>query len=170
MQMELISNTHIPDGLLAAMTLLSEKPRQGVPSRKSALHPGIDERNCTAVLGLRFRWSGIVSGTVVAPNNNDPSLQLAQALGKTGVYSLNSVCFVPAFYATSAALASPVAFSTALDAAGAFLEAASEDILGTFQKGIDWANGAPARMTTRAPAIGGTIKTTNALVQYCGSH
>jgi hypothetical protein len=73
MQMELISNTHIPDGLLAAMTLLSEKPRQGVPSRKSALHPGIDERNCTAVLGLRFGWSGIVSGTVVAPNNETKS-------------------------------------------------------------------------------------------------
>jgi hypothetical protein len=69
MQMELISNTHIPDGLLASMTLLSEKPRQGVPSRESALHPGIDERNCTAVLGLQFGWSGIVSGTVDAPSN-----------------------------------------------------------------------------------------------------
>jgi hypothetical protein len=67
--MELHSNARIPDGLLATMTLLSEKPRQGVPSRESALHPGIDERNCTAVLGLRFGWSGIVSGTVDAPNN-----------------------------------------------------------------------------------------------------
>jgi len=69
MQMELISNTSIPEGLLASMTLLSEKPHQGVPSWESALHPGIDERNCTAVLGLRFGWSGIVSGTVVAPSN-----------------------------------------------------------------------------------------------------
>ena len=69
MQMELHSNAHIPDGLLASMTLLSEKPRLGVPSRESALHPGINERNSTAVLGLRFGWSGIVSGTVVAPNN-----------------------------------------------------------------------------------------------------
>jgi hypothetical protein len=73
MQMELHSNAHIPDGLLASMTLLSEKPRQGVTSRESALHPGIDERNCTALLGLQFRWSGIVSGTVDAPNNGNQS-------------------------------------------------------------------------------------------------
>jgi hypothetical protein len=69
MQMELISSTAIPDGLLAAMMLLSEKPRLGVPSWNPAPNQGIDERNCTAVLGLRFRWSEIVSGTVVAPNN-----------------------------------------------------------------------------------------------------
>jgi hypothetical protein len=69
MQMELHSNARIPDGLLATMTLLSEKTRLGVPSRESTLHQGIDERNCTAVLGLRFGWSEIVSGTVVAPNN-----------------------------------------------------------------------------------------------------
>jgi len=69
MQMELHSNAHIPDGLLASMTLLSEKPRLGVPSWESALHQGIDERNSTALLGLRFRCSEIVSGTVDAPNN-----------------------------------------------------------------------------------------------------
>jgi hypothetical protein len=51
------------------MTLLSEKPHQGLPSWESALHPGIDERNCTALLGLQFRSSEIMSGTVVAPNN-----------------------------------------------------------------------------------------------------
>lgn len=47
------STTQIPDGLLAAMTLLSEKPHQGVPSRNLAPHQGIDERNSTAALGLR---------------------------------------------------------------------------------------------------------------------
>ena len=47
------STSQIPDGLLAAMTLLSEKPHQGVPSRNLALHQGIDERNSTAALGLR---------------------------------------------------------------------------------------------------------------------
>jgi hypothetical protein len=67
--MELHSNAHIPDGLLAAMTLLSEKPRHGVTSWESAPHQGIDERNCTAAIGLRFRGWEIVSGTVVAPNN-----------------------------------------------------------------------------------------------------
>jgi hypothetical protein len=75
--MELHSNARIPDGLLATMTLLSEKPRLGVPSRESALHQGIDECNCTAVLGLRFGWSGIVSGTVVAPSKFKAILQCA---------------------------------------------------------------------------------------------
>jgi RHS repeat-associated protein len=52
--MQLSSSTsQIPDGLLAAMTLLSEKPHQGVPSRNLAPHQGIDERNSTAALGLR---------------------------------------------------------------------------------------------------------------------
>ncbi len=70
--MELSPNSRVPDGLLAAMTLLSEKPRLGVPSWESALHQGIDERNCTALLGLRFRSSEIVSGTVVAQSNPTP--------------------------------------------------------------------------------------------------
>ena len=34
---------------------------------------------------------------------NDSGYQLAGALGKTGVYSLTSVCFAPGFYAASAA-------------------------------------------------------------------
>jgi RHS repeat-associated protein len=51
--MQLSSNSHIPDGLLAANALLREKPHQGVPSWKSALHQGIDERNSTAAIGLR---------------------------------------------------------------------------------------------------------------------
>lgn len=67
--MKLISNARVPDGLLATMTLLSEKPRHGVTSWESAPHPGIDERNCTAAIGLHFRCSDIVSGTVDAPKN-----------------------------------------------------------------------------------------------------
>ena len=51
--MQLASGTHIPDGLLAAMTLLNEKPRHGVESRNPAPHPGIDERNSTVAIGLR---------------------------------------------------------------------------------------------------------------------
>ncbi len=66
--MELLSNAPIPDSLPASMTLLREKPRLGVPNRKSAPHQRIDERNCTAVLGLRFPCSETVSGTVVAPS------------------------------------------------------------------------------------------------------
>ena len=56
------------DGM-GTLTLLSEKSHQGVPSWESAPHQGIDERNCTALLGLQFRSSEIVSGTVVAPSN-----------------------------------------------------------------------------------------------------
>ncbi len=67
--MELVSGSHIPDGLLAAMTLLSEKPRQGVPSWNPAPIQGITEANCTVAIGLRFRCSEIVSGTVDAPSN-----------------------------------------------------------------------------------------------------
>jgi RHS repeat-associated protein len=51
--MQLGSDAQIPDGLLAAMTLLNEKPHQGVPSWKSALHQGISEANCTAAIGIR---------------------------------------------------------------------------------------------------------------------
>ncbi len=51
--MQLSSGSHIPDGLLAANVLLSEKPRLGVPSWNPAPHPGISEANCTAAIGLR---------------------------------------------------------------------------------------------------------------------
>ena len=51
--MQLSSGSHIPDGLLAANVLLSEKPRLGVPSWNPALHQGIDASNSTIVLGLQ---------------------------------------------------------------------------------------------------------------------
>ena len=51
--MQLSSDAHIPDGLLAANVLLSEKPHQGVPSWNLAPHQGIDERNSTVAIGLR---------------------------------------------------------------------------------------------------------------------
>jgi hypothetical protein len=88
MQMELSPNSHVPDGLLAAMTLLSEKPHQGVPSWESAPHQGIDERNCTALLGLRFRSSEIVSGTVVAPSNL-MNVSLTKPCSASGAFSLD---------------------------------------------------------------------------------
>ena len=50
--MQLSSGSPIPDGLLAANVLLSEKPRLGVPSWNPALHQGISEANCTAAIGL----------------------------------------------------------------------------------------------------------------------
>ncbi len=55
--MQLASGSRIPDGLLAANVLLSEKPRLGVPSWNPALHQGIGEANCTAAIGLRASQS-----------------------------------------------------------------------------------------------------------------
>lgn len=70
--MQPASEHHIPDGLLASITLLSEKPRHGVTSRKSTLQSGIYEANSTAAIGLRFRCWETASGTVDAPNKDVP--------------------------------------------------------------------------------------------------
>jgi RHS repeat-associated protein len=51
--MQLSSDVQIPDGLLAEIALLREKPHQGVPSWNLAPHQGIDECNCTTAIGLR---------------------------------------------------------------------------------------------------------------------
>jgi hypothetical protein len=51
------------------MPQLSEKPRLGVRSWNPAPHPGQFVCNSRTAIGLQFGWSGIVSGTVVAPNN-----------------------------------------------------------------------------------------------------
>ena len=63
MQLGPSSCAKIPDGLMAAMALLSQKPRQGFSSRKPALHPGIDECNSTVAIGLRAgeRWNRVGS-------------------------------------------------------------------------------------------------------------
>jgi hypothetical protein len=75
MQMRLASSPAFQEPLLAAMPQLSEKPRQGVRSKNPAWHPGFNVCNSTAAIGLQFRSSGIVSGTVVAPNNGTPTKQ-----------------------------------------------------------------------------------------------
>lgn len=48
-------NPQIQDGLLAATLLLSENPRQTVPSKNPAPNQGINERNFTAANGLASR-------------------------------------------------------------------------------------------------------------------
>jgi hypothetical protein len=68
--MELIPNARVPDGLLATMMLLREKPHQGVPRWESAPHQGIGFVISSTVIDFQFRCSKIVSGTVVAPNNS----------------------------------------------------------------------------------------------------
>lgn len=61
-------STPFPEPLPAAMPQLSGKPRHGVRSSDPALYPGQYFANSRTAIGLQFGWSGIVSGTVVAPN------------------------------------------------------------------------------------------------------
>jgi hypothetical protein len=60
MQMQLSSDAQIPDGLLAAMTLLNEKPRLGLGTSRNTLHPGFTATQSTTA--LRDSWS-VASGT-----------------------------------------------------------------------------------------------------------
>jgi RHS repeat-associated protein len=46
-------HSQIPDGLLAGITLLSEKPRHGVASKNPAPKQGINDANSTVAIGLR---------------------------------------------------------------------------------------------------------------------
>jgi hypothetical protein len=67
--MQLSSEVHIPDGLLAANALLAENSRLGLPTSMQAPHPGIGFRISSTAMDFQFRCSGIVSDPVVAPNN-----------------------------------------------------------------------------------------------------
>jgi hypothetical protein len=76
--MQLSSEVHIPDGLLAANALLAENSRLGLPTSMQAPHPGIGFRISSTAMDFQFRCSGIVSDPVVAPNKPPLSPQ-AQA-------------------------------------------------------------------------------------------
>lgn len=80
--MQLGCDSHIPDGLLAAIALLSEKPRLGVPSRNPAPNLGLDERNCTALLCLQFACSKTMSGPVEDPYNGSYDLMNPQSFNR----------------------------------------------------------------------------------------
>ncbi len=66
-------STQFPDGLLAAALLLSRKPRHGFPSRNPAPHQPIDERNCTAALGLEAS----LRLNAIGPTEHDGSYDLS---------------------------------------------------------------------------------------------
>ncbi len=53
LRMQLSSDVRIENGMLAAIALRNETPRQGVPSKNPALHLGIDACNSTLMLGLQ---------------------------------------------------------------------------------------------------------------------
>jgi hypothetical protein len=76
--MQPASSTPIPDGLLAAMTLLSENPSLGFERKNPALHPGHHLPNFTAAIGDSWsvapetRWSHEM-GRFMSPDwNSDP--------------------------------------------------------------------------------------------------
>jgi hypothetical protein len=74
--MQPTSSTLIPDGLLAAMTLLSGSPRLGLKSKNPALHPGHNLPNSTAATGDSWsvasetRWSHEM-GRFLSPDYSD---------------------------------------------------------------------------------------------------
>jgi len=74
--MQPASSTQIPDGLLAAMTLLSENPRLGLKSKNPALRPGHNLPNFTAAIGDSWsvasesRWSHEM-GRFLSPDWSD---------------------------------------------------------------------------------------------------
>jgi len=76
--MQPASSTPIPDGLLAAMALLSENSRLGFERKNPALHPGHNPPNFTGSIGDSWsiasetRW-GHEMGRFLSPDwNNDP--------------------------------------------------------------------------------------------------
>jgi RHS repeat-associated protein len=74
--MQPASSTPIPDGLLAAMALLSENSRLGFERKNPALHPGHDVPNFTAAIGDSWsvasetRWSHEM-GRFMSPDSGD---------------------------------------------------------------------------------------------------
>ena len=152
--MELVSGSHIPDGLLAAITLLSEKPRQGVPSWNPAPIQGISEANCTALLGLRFGCSGIASGTVVAPSKPTPC---KNGLGTGGAG-------VGAGYNLDAGVGAAGASSTGGVGAGAFRNSGSG-----FSGGLFGSGGATAYAGSHIAGAPTQTRSTFSLGAYAGA-
>ena len=73
---------------LAARPRLAENSRLGVPTSTQALYRGFEFAISNTYMGLQFRCSETVSGTVVAPNNATQNKQLkcaGEALKKNGV-------------------------------------------------------------------------------------
>jgi RHS repeat-associated protein len=102
-----------------------------------------------------------------APNNGecDNACQLAHAFNKTGVYSLTSVCFVPGFYAASAAGATG---AVAVANAPEVYAATAGDYATWYGRAVSWLY----RMVGKTPTGAGTAiaAAPAALSQFCSSH
>jgi len=120
-------------------------------------------------MGLQIGWSGIVSGTVVAPNNGecDNACQLAHAFNKTGVYSLTSVCFVPAFYAASGTAA---AGGAAVMNADGVVAATAGDYATWYGRAVSWLNNLVGRTPKGPSVVAAATVAASQVSQFCSSH
>ncbi len=94
-------STPIPEPHIAAMPQLSGNSRHGVLSRNPAPQPGRFVCNSRTAIGLQFRCSGIVSGTVVAPNSGI-NITKAQAACAADVAINYGLGFIPGYNAAKA--------------------------------------------------------------------
>jgi hypothetical protein len=97
---------------------------------------------------------------------NDPGYQLAVALGKKGAYTLNSVCFVPGFYAASATAA---AGGLAVANSGEIVAAASENYPTLLQKAAQWLNKMVGRTPSGPSVIAVATAAASQVSQFCSS-
>jgi hypothetical protein len=167
--MEPALNTPFPPPSVCPTGQLSGNSRHGVRSWNPAQHPWQFVCNSRTAIGLQFRCSGNVSGTVVAPNNGecDNACQLAHAFNKTGVYTLTSPCFVPAFYAASGtAAAGGVAVANYAE-----IEAATAGNYATwYGRAISWLNRVVGRTPLGPPVSAMAATAAGQVSQFCNSH
>jgi len=123
--------------------------------------------NIAWLLTLNLLPASFRAGGVEAPNNGecDNACQLAHAFNKTGVYSLTSVCFVPGFYAASAAGATG---AVAVANAPEVYAATAGDYATWYGRAVSWLS----RMVGKTPTGAGTALAAapGALSQFCSSH
>jgi hypothetical protein len=108
--------------------------------------------------------------SVPAPNNfdpNDPGYQLAVALGKKGAYTLNSVCFVPGFYAASATAA---VGGLAVANSGEIVAAASENYPTLLQQAAQWLDKMVGRTPSGPSVVAVATAAASQVSQFCSSH
>jgi RHS repeat-associated protein len=112
-----------------------------------------------------------IDDQLIAANNNfdpdDPSYQLAVALGKTGAYSMTSVCFVPAFYAASGTFA---AGGVAVANSGEIVSAAAENYPSLIHRAWMWFNNLVGKPPAPVSVITATAATASGISHFCNHH
>ena len=115
------------------------------------------------------------SGQIIAPSNPqapnngecDNACQLAHAFNKTGVYSLTSVCFVPAFYAASGTAA---AGGAAVINADEVVAATAGDYATWYGRAVSWLNNLVGRTPKGPSVVAAATAAASQVSQFCSSH